>query len=57
MLIDEFFVNLCYRHVVEKNREEFFMKKRLMSQEFEKLNKALCGGWNGTFLVGGGAIV
>ena len=34
-----------------------FMKKRLMSQEFEKLNKALCGGWNGTFLVGGGAIV
>ena len=30
------------------------MKKRLMSQEFEKLNKALCGGWNGTFLVGGG---
>ena len=30
------------------------MKKRLMSQEFEKLNKALCGGWNGTFLGGGG---
>ena len=57
MLIDEFFVNLCYCYVVEKNREEFFMKKRLMSQEFEKLNKALCGGWNGTFLVGGGAIV
>ena len=56
MLIDEFFVNLCYCYVVEKNREEFFMKKRLMSQEFEKLNKALCGGWNGTFL-GGGAIV
>ena len=25
-----------------------------MSQEFEKLNKALCGGWNGTFLGGGG---
>ena len=34
-----------------------FMKKRLMSQEFEKMNKALCAGWNGTFLVGGGAIV
>ena len=30
-----------------------FMKKRLMLQEFEKLNKALCGGWNGTFLGGG----
>ena len=29
------------------------MKKRLMSQEFEKLNKALCSGWNGTFLGGG----
>ena len=29
------------------------MKKRLMSQEFEKLNKALCGGWNGTLLGGG----
>ena len=39
-----------------KEREEFSMKKRLMSQEFEKLNKALCGGWNGTFF-GGGAIV
>ena len=24
-----------------------------MSQEFEKLNKALCGGWNGTFFGGG----
>ena len=32
------------------------MKKRLMSQEFEKLNKALCVGWNGTFLGGGNSL-
>ena len=29
MSIDEFFVNLCYCYVVEKNREEFCMKKNL----------------------------